>query len=150
MWAEGTKFAVSVDVGKFSIVTKIPGHVPNFKAILQPFAISVWIAVFAAILMFWTTFFSRTGFYDEMDVFILLRVSLGVIINEDMPNRLLQLRQKRKSFGLLILLFSWVPTALLIGLAYQSNLLAALVRRITERPADTFADILEQNLTLYV
>ncbi len=49
-----------------------------------------------------------------------------------------------------VLLFVWVPLASLIGMSYQSNLLASLVRGNYEKPVDTFQDIIDLDLTLYV
>lgn len=50
-----------------------------------------------------------------------------------------------------IFLGMWIPTATLIGMAYQSNLLASMVKTVFERPvADTFQDVIENGIKLII
>ncbi len=60
---------------------------------------------------------------------------LGIIINESFDESLISL-DKSATSNLVVL--TYVPMACLIGMAYQSNLLAFLVRERREAPVDTF------------
>ncbi len=45
---------------------------------------------------------------------------------------------------------TWLPTACLLSMAYKSNLLASLVKVSEENPVDTFDDILERDMTVFL
>ncbi len=151
-WASGTDFIFTGRRDSFLSSKKV-GTLPRYQSVIDPFTLTVWIATLVSIMAFWASLFScsRAGFYDNTDLFNQLRVALCVMLSEDIPNRLLSFQQQSKqSHGLKILLVTLVPMALLLSMAYQSNLLASLVRRNTEKPIDTYQDVLDRGLKLYV
>ncbi len=75
----------------------------RYYSLVDPLSGEVWAAVLTSVLSFYAALylFSRMDFYDERDTFTLVRVALGVMINEDMPDRLLHFQQtKRRSVSI--------------------------------------------------
>ncbi len=82
------------------------------------------------------------------DLFTISMVVFGTMINESLPGKLVALKKSALGFNSLIVI--WIPCSCLIGMAYQSNLLAFLVKTSKEKPIDTFQDILERDMTVFL
>ncbi len=153
VWSTGTEFGFFTTERKFFILVKKIGALPRYQSIIDPFNIDVWVAVFVAVVVLWLTLivYSKSGFYDERSFFNMMRVAMCALLAEDIPARLLALNQKeQRTIGIKILLMTWLPMTAMIVMAYQSNLLASLVRSSQEKPIDTFQDILDLDLTFYL
>ncbi len=82
------------------------------------------------------------------DLFTISMVVFGTMINESLPGKLVALKKSALGFNSLIVI--WIPCSCLIDMAYQSNLLAFLVKTSKEKPIDTFQDILERDMTVFL
>ncbi len=134
-------------------MVKKVGALPRYQSIIDPFSTDVWVAVFVAVIVLWLTLivYSKSGFYDERSLFNMIRVAMCALLAEDIPARLLALNQRnQRTIGIKILLITWLPMTAVIVMAYQSNLLASLVRSSQEKPIDNFQDILDLDLTFYL
>lgn len=131
--------------------TKKPGQASRLLTIVEPFNWQVWSAVAASICLAYLALVLVGRFSarkSEKDYFLIWSIALGVMINEGVPDRLLKI--SGKDYHRQILLFFWIPMACLIGMAYQSDLRAALIKTDFEKPVDSYQDVLDQNLILLV
>ncbi len=149
-WRDLTEFSPALDQRDVFIVVKKPGPRNRYESLAGTLELPVWIAIITSVCVFWVTLVLSRKMDPNMakdDVFRLLSISLGVMINESVSPRLLSLGKSRVKH---LLLVTWIPTSCFLGMAYQSNLLASLVKVSREKPIDTFPDLIEYDMPLFV
>ncbi len=151
-WYSGIDASPALHQRTLSFVTAHPPERARLYTLVEPFGLPVWLLSLCAVSAMAVSLVvaSRASFHEggERDVFTLSVLSVGTMIAEAMPNRLLRLDNNTRSMR--IVLVTCLPLLCLLGMAYQSNLLAFLVKVGRERPIDTYQDVLDANKTMYV
>ncbi len=138
---------------EIAIWTRHPKEVPRFYTIVEPLNWQVWagtvvsIMSVCAVLIFIAKIASKRG-YTMADMFNLCSIGYGIMINEALPDKVLYATNSIWSSRIVI--WIWLPTSYLISMAYQSQLLAALIKTSTEKSINTFQDVLDQEIIFYV
>ncbi len=154
-WKWGNELSVATCSRSFYFVTTYPKIAPAYLTLVEPLSWKVWVALVATIICMAAAFYLQTRVMSwcvhvpkqEKDKFLLTITVIGGVINEAVPNELLSLKTWRSKQLLLVF---WIPVACLIGMAYQSNLLSSLVKVRKEKPIDTFQDILDNGMTMFI
>lgn len=129
-------------------VANMPKKTRKVTALLEVFNYSVWIFWSASMLAICVTLLLvNYKHHIENDRFLLLTTSYGIMINESIPERLLNIDTVK---SMQFLLLTWIPMSFLIGMAYQSNLLALMTKKQLEKPIETFQDIVDRDMTMFM
>jgi len=131
---------------EFFITTGHPKPAQSHLALLRPFDRYVWSFLIITMAIF--TFLFPLVFENELenDLLSSLMVVMSIFVSESVSRHMtLSCMVSRQ-----IMLLFWLPTALLLCMAYQSNLLASLVYVQYEKPLETFEDILLADLDIHM
>jgi len=147
---EGLEMAPSLFYREIFFVVKKPGPKLTVWQLITPFTPYVWLAALVSVLCAIAALLLITALSPsehKLDVFDSTWAILGIMINESIPSKLMlpfQLGSKH------IFLFMWCLCSLLIGLSYQSILLASLTKVSLEEPIDTYQQIIDAKVPLFV
>ena len=134
------------------LVRAIPEKKSRYQTLIEPFNWQVWIFVVFSIcvMCLLIIFIEKSGFTNidtrKLDLFSSCTLAFGVMICEGLPHHLIRNIERSK----LVVLAFWIPTACLIGMAYQSNLLASLVKVENQKAINSFQDILDNKITVNI
>ncbi len=154
-WKKGTELSGATCFRTFEFLTPYPKSVPAYLTLIEPYTWQVWVAsvvcIFCLSLFLFIEIKTMSRYVnissEEHDPFFLMNVTFGILINEAIPNWLLSLKTRKTKQ--LILLF-WIPVACLLGMAYQSNLLSSLVKTGKEKSIDTYQDLIDNGVHLFL
>ncbi len=132
----------------FILSNKKPGPVTQLMTLIYPFEAKTWTMfiiscafTYAAILL------AKLNINSNVTSFQALSLSLSPVLREPMPTGTSYFWHHWYSK---VVLNIWFLCGILLSYAYTCNLLANLVSVETEKPVDTFQDILEQGHMLTV
>ncbi len=150
-WFKSTDLAANYHQREILVWSNYPKPKERFQTIGEPLNWEVWVGIvvsiaLAALALYIISRMDLTGTVDR-DMFTLWSIAVGTMVNEGLPDRVIR-SSKNKAYK--VLLFMWIPMACLICMAYQSNLLAALVKTSTEKPINSYQDILDRGIVIYV
>lgn len=136
-----------LDVGYFG--TRTLARVDKYNDLVLPFRDNVWLGIVCVIVAFCIVLFltKRAMENDSDDLFSLFIMSFGLMINESACTRRMSLSTY---YSRQILLVTWVLPATFFGMAYQSNLLAFLIKVPLEEPVNSYQDIIDRDMTMYL
>ncbi len=150
-WKHGVELSPPLQLREIGFLSTHPGYRDKLLTLMGPFNWQVWlgtavslVAVFCCLLLL------ARYHYVEINIPLLLgftSVTWGVAINESVPHKYLSIKTYPSNQ---VLLTFWIPMSCLLSLAFQSNLLAALVKVSQISPIDSFEDILYEDMTIYV
>ena len=130
---------------------KYPDDVTQYSTLVSPFGWWVWLftAISIAAVYVFIIVVVRVDAHNniDMDIFQIGSITCGPMIFEPMHRKLFYFD---KAAALRVLLFIWLPLSCLLGMSYRGNLLAFLVKTGKEKPIDTFDDVMERDLTMYL
>ncbi len=154
-WRRGNSLSIPTCSRAFYFVSSHPKRIPAYLTLAEPLSWQVWSALGFCLLVLYLFLLAETRAMSscvsmpprEKDPFLLVSLTAGIMINEAIPDWLLSLHTRKSRQ--LILPF-WIPMACLIGMAYQSNLLSFLVKIRKEEGINTYQDILDKGITMYL
>ncbi len=144
-------FLTTTYMREFFLARRHPIRKSSYLTLIRPFTPYVWITfcISIALLLISVALISRLARQSALsDLFDMTRLIFGIMINESLPDRLLNLRTAGRPMAILMIM--WVPLACFFGMGYQSTLLSALVKPIMEKPIDSFEDILQKDVKMFV
>lgn len=155
VWRRQTDLLPATCQRVFSLATRLPARKSSLLTLVYPFHWRVWLVVSTSTLLMSVTLtvvnrlltLSDSPQVLDFDSFSVFSISVGIMISEGILHRLLSLKT---SLTMHILLLVWIPMSCLIGMAYQSNLLAALVKADMDEPVGTFEDIIAKDVKIYL
>ncbi len=152
-WRSGTDVSASTKNRHFRGLTSRPGRVISYETLALPLTRPVWAFYLASVLLVYAAFHVEIATLANGDknksgggdIFLL---TVGILVSETVPKWLTSLRGSSASKQLLLV--SWLPLACLLSWVYQSTLLSFLVKVAKERPIDTYQDVLDRQVPIYV
>lgn len=132
-----------------SYAASVPKKVDDFNNLHLPFNFAVWVFVMISIGCVALAFLAidKWSVKSNYDNFTLCTKSYAIMINESISS---QLTDINTTIPNQILLLTWLLSSFLISLAYQSNLLASFLAIKYEGPIDSFQDIIDKDLKMYL
>ncbi len=133
-----------------------PLPVDSIHTLSMPFDLPTWTCMCLTAAAVWLALSAVNRWHRSPDHvwapppatgFHLLSVSVIPLISESLPLHWFSIRATRQGN---LLLFLWLPLATIVSSAYESNLLSSLVSVSYERPLDTFQELLESQVPLYM
>ncbi len=94
-----------------------------------------------------TKIFFPSYYYNDFLSFTDVSVSYIPLVSESVPHKWFDSRHKKPYFPIL---FLWLLLGNVLSNAYRSNLLAVLVKVDFEKQPETFQDLLDQKLEMYI
>ncbi len=134
---------------EISLYAKYPDLIDSYKTLLGPYNFPVWMAVLATITSSAIFLIIVTRFLgDDNDSWFVMTVpSYSALISESMPYHVMYAQMNVPKWTLLSFL---IPLSTLLSHAYRSNLLASLIKQEHEKPVDTYQDIINRDMTIYI
>jgi hypothetical protein len=127
-------------------VTGYPKAKNSQLLLLYPFNAAVWYFLGAAAVS-GTVFLLAAALVHKLDPYLEIMFCVSTLFCESLDDKCNKLKFP---YSRSIFLMFWLPMVLLLSLAYNSNLRAALFKIGKEKPVDTFEDMLEANLIGYL
>ncbi len=148
-WFVGNDITPPMFQRDISLYTKYPDLKGSYQTMLGPFNFSVWMAVLATIISTAVALVVQTKSLGENNDswFDLIVPSYSVLISESMPYNVMYVQMSVSKWTLLSFL---IPISTLLSHAYRSNLLASLIKQEHEKPVDTYQDLIERDMTIYI
>ncbi len=137
----------------FTFATRLPREVNRYLTFSYPLQWQVWLATATVCLAMFLALHSVGQLDAELTsrgrqkAFNTFAITFCNVIGESVDQRFLSLKVGRPTQ---ILLATWVPMACVMALAYQSNLFAALMKADVERPVDSFQDVVDRDIKMYI
>lgn len=151
----GTGVILNMQERELALYAAYPRETSKYLTLVEPYDPKTWaitvltlLSVCAILVLLTRLDNNAGGTAAAPDLFRISTLSFGVMINESLSEKLISI--DKKSAALVIVLVTWIPISCLLGMAYQSNLRAFLIRARMEEPVDTFEDVLERGMTLYL
>ncbi len=146
-WHQRTQLGPAMFQGEVFISVKRPTIRSRLETIFYPYNLTSWIVIvisFIAILSAGIMCDRALGHvYHDRGIFHNFVLTLSALIN-DSSSRKMALGNISASKTFIISF--WLPASMMLSLAYQSNLLASLIRTDFEPSVDTFQDVLDKSL----
>ncbi len=131
------------------LYAKYPDLKSRYKTLLGPFNLLVWMALLAMIILTSVTLMVSNKYLTKRNdsLFDTTVPSYSVLISESMPHHVMYANMSISKWTLLSFL---IPLSTLLCHSYRSNLLASLVELQHEKPVDTYQDIMDRDITIYL
>ncbi len=145
----GIHFSPSLNHRETFLIGKPPGVKKRDEALIDPFNGLVWLGLTLSLcgMLLSLTLVSQLSPWLKLDFLESFTLVLSIMFKEPIPDNKIKLEN---SLSRNVLLFTWLLTGTLLSMAYSSNLLASLVKDEQEKPMDTFQDILDAVITVYL
>ncbi len=132
-----------------SLYAKYPDLKSRYKTLLGPLNFAVWMAVLASVTSaaFILLLLNKYLGKNQCSPFVITVPSYNVLINEAMPLHFMYANMSVSKWFLLSFL---IPMNTLLSHGYRSNLLASLIEHEHDKPVDTYQDIIDRDLTIYI
>ncbi len=131
--------------GDIFITVKRPTVRSRLETIFYPYSLASWIVIVISFIVALAAMILCDKIllfvYEGKGIFHNFAITLSAIIN-DSSSRKMSLSSL--SAAKMLVVSIWLPASMLLGLAYQSNLLASLIRTDFEPSISTFQDILDK------
>ncbi len=132
-----------------SLYAKYPDLKSRYETLLGPFNFWVWMALLTMIASTSITLILLSKYLVKSNnsLFDSTVPSYSVLINGSMPDHIMYANMSASKWTLLTFL---IPLSTLLCHAYRGNLLASLIEHEHEKPVDTFQDIIDRDITIYL
>ncbi len=132
----------------FKFMNMKPGPVTQLLTLTYPFDSQTWsMSILSCIFAFFAIFLANFSLNSVVTAFQAVSFSLSPVLREPMPANMDNIGHH---WYTRVVLNIWFLSGILLSYAYSCNLLANLVSVSTEKPVDTFQDILDNGHMLTV
>ncbi len=148
-WYIGNDLTLPMFQRVLSLYAKYPYLKSRYETLLGPFNFSVWMALLTMIISTSITLVlsSKCLVKSNNSLFDSTVPSYSVLISESMPYHIMYKSMSTSKWTLLSFL---IPLSAFLCHAYRSNLLASLIEHEHEKPVDTYQDIIDRDITIYL
>ncbi len=131
------------------LYAKYPDIKSRYETLLGPFNFLVWMALLAMIASSTVTLILSSKYLGKSNnsLFNTTVPSYSVLMSVSMPYHVMYSNMSKSKW---ILLSFLIPLSTLLCHAYRNNLLASLVEHEHEKPVDTYQDIIDRDMTIYL